>query len=58
MTVTNYSAPSYVHRRIMTMRFNLGMFDAACLDEGLLQLYLPILVCMENPYIKTNDSAE
>ena len=24
----------------------------ACLDEGLLSLCLPILVCMENPYME------
>ena len=30
----------------------------AGLDEGFLALALPIIVCMDNPYRKTNDSDE
>ena len=30
----------------------------AGVDEGLLPLCLPILVCMKNPYRKTNGSGE
>ena len=32
--------------------------DMAGLDEGLLSLRLPTLVCVENPYRKTNGSDE
>ena len=37
----------------------LRKFCAACLDEGLLELSLPILIYTENPYIgRINDSDE
>jgi hypothetical protein len=44
------------------VEFPVGMpryrVNEASLDEGILSLCLPILVCMENTYKKTNESEE
>ena len=55
LTAENGGLPA---RAVHNTPVRLAALDAAGLDEGLPSLCRPILVCMENPYKKTNGRDE